>query len=79
MILVTHNGKSVETEKLEKIEKKIDELKLDDGKIIEMLERGQIRADAHISKILDRVDLTQDSFDAIMKLLLDYGKKKGLR
>ncbi|MCH7560353.1 MAG: hypothetical protein IIC67_03115 [Thaumarchaeota archaeon] len=69
----------VSIEKLEKIEKKIDELKLDEEQIIEMLKRGQIRADAHISKILDRVDLTQDSFDAIMKLLLDYGKKKGLR
>jgi len=71
--------KHIDPQDLQDIKEKLGELKVYDEKIIELLERGKIRLDAHISKILDRVDLGQDSYDAILKLLLDYGKKKGLR
>jgi len=78
MPLVTRDGKREEVWQLEEIKEKLNKLEENDEKIIDLIERGKIRLDAHISKILDRVDLTQDSYDALMKLLRDYGKKRGL-
>ena len=80
MVLVGGVSSGIKKEELEQIlNEKLTKLEQNDEKIIALIERGNIRLDAHISKILDRIDLNQDSYDAIMKLLIDYGKKKGLR
>ena len=43
----------------------------------EVIKRNQIQLQAFLSKILESEMLTQDSFDKIYNMLVDFGKKKG--
>ena len=42
-----------------------------------MIEGKQMRLEAIISQIIERGLITQDSYDKITNLLIEFGKKKG--
>jgi|GEM_PF-1483507 len=42
-----------------------------------MIEGKQMRLEPIISQIIEREMITQDSYDKIMNLLMEFGKKKG--
>ncbi len=42
-----------------------------------MIEGKQMRLESILSQIIEREMITQDSYDKIMNLLIELGKKKG--
>ena len=57
-------------EKDKSIEEKIDELK-------GLIENNQLKLEAQLSQAIEREMITQDSFDKLYNLLVEFGKKKG--
>lgn len=57
---------------------RVDEIKEKLNEIIELINRKDVRIEAFLSLILEKQSLTQDKFDELMKLLKDYGRKRGL-
>ena len=57
-------------EKDKSVAEKLDELK-------ELIENNQLKLEAQISQAIEREMITQDSFDKIYNLLIEFGKKKG--
>ena len=57
-------------EKDKSIEEKLDELK-------GLIEDNQLKLEAQLSQAIEREMITQDSFDKIFNLLVEFGKKKG--
>ncbi len=57
-------------EKNKSIEEKIDELK-------QLIENNQLKLEAQLSQAIEREMITQDSFDKMYNLLIEFGKKKG--
>ena len=57
-------------EKDKSIEEKLDELK-------GLIENNQLKLEAQLSQAIEREMITQDSFDKIYNLLIEFGKKKG--
>jgi len=60
--IIKENDKSVE--------EKLDQLK-------ELIENNQLKLEAQLSHAIEREMITQDSFDKIYNLLIEFGKKKG--
>ena len=52
------------------VEEKLDQLK-------ELIENNQLKLEAQLSNAIEREMITQDSFDKIYNLLIEFGKKKG--
>ena len=52
------------------VEEKLDQLK-------ELIENNQLKLEAQLSHAIEREMITQDSFDKIYNLLIEFGKKKG--
>jgi len=57
-------------EKDKSIEEKLDELK-------GLIENNQLKLEAQLSQAIEREMITQDSFDKLYNLLVEFGKKKG--
>ena len=57
-------------EKDKSIEEKLDELK-------GLIENNQLKLEAQLSQAIEREMITQDSFDKMYNLLIEFGKKKG--
>jgi len=68
----------IRKEELEEIlkekDKSLDE-KFDDLK--QLIENNQLKLDAQLSQAIEREMITQDSFDKMYNLLIEFGKKKG--
>ncbi len=52
------------------VEEKLDQLK-------ELIENNQLKLEAQLSQAIEREMITQDSFDKMYNLLIEFGKKKG--
>jgi len=52
------------------VEEKLDQLK-------ELIENNQLKLEAQLSHAIEREMITQDSFDKLYNLLVEFGKKKG--
>jgi len=57
-------------EKDKSLEEKFDELK-------NLIENNQLKLEAQLSQAIEGEMITQDSFDKIYNLLIEFGKKKG--
>ena len=57
-------------EKNKSLEEKFDQLK-------ELIENNQLKLEAQLSHAIEREMITQDSFDKIYNLLVEFGRKKG--
>jgi len=57
-------------EKDKSLEEKFDKLK-------NLIENNQLKLEAQLSQAIEREMITQDSFDKIFNLLVEFGKKKG--
>ena len=55
---------------IDRIENKLNDLEKQIG-------TNQIKLESLISKVLEREMITQDQYDKILNLLIEYGKKKG--
>jgi len=70
--------KPIKKKELEEIlkekDKSLDE-KFDDLK--QLIENNQLKLEAQLSQAIEREMITQDSFDKIFNLLVEFGKKKG--
>jgi len=62
--------KEILKEKDKSVEEKFDQLK-------ELIENNQLKLEAQLSQAIEREMITQDSFDKIFNLLIEFGKKKG--
>ena len=57
-------------EKDKSLEEKFNQLK-------QLIENNQLKLEAQLSQAIEREMITQDSFDKIFNLLVEFGKKKG--
>ena len=57
--------------------KESDDIKQAINDLTNMIEGKQMRLEAIISQIIERDIIPQDSYDKIMNLLMEFGKKKG--
>ena len=57
-------------EKNKSLEEKFDQLK-------GLIENNQLKLEAQLSQAIEREMITQDSFDKIYNLLVEFGRKKG--
>ena len=55
----------------------INELKAHLLDLQKQIENNQLRLESIISSAIEREMITQDSFDKIYNLLIEFGKKKG--
>ena len=55
---------------IDRIENKVNDLE-------KQIETNQIKLESLISRLLEREMITQDQYDKILNLLIEYGKKKG--
>ena len=58
-------------------EKELRDIRKEIEEVKKLIDARHIRLEAVISGLLDREMITQDSFDKIFNLLLEYGKKRG--
>jgi len=58
------------TEKDKSLEEKFNQLK-------QLIENNQLKLEAQLSQAIEREMITQDSFDKLYNLLVEFGKKKG--
>lgn len=58
-------------------QKELDDIKQAIDDLTNMIEGKQMRLDAILSQIIEREMITQDSYDKILNLLIEYGRKKG--
>jgi hypothetical protein len=58
-------------------QKELDDIKQTINDLTNMIEGKQMRLEAILSQIIEREMITQDSYDKIMNLLIELGKKKG--
>jgi hypothetical protein len=58
-------------------QKESDDIKQAINDLTNMIEGKQMRLEAIISQIIERDMMTQDSYDKITNLLMEFGKKKG--
>ena len=57
-------------EKDKSLEEKFNQLK-------QLIENNQLKLEAQLSQAIEREMITQDSFDKMYNLLIEFGKKKG--
>ncbi len=57
-------------EKDKSLEEKFNQLK-------QLIENNQLKLEAQLSHAIEREMITQDSFDKLYNLLVEFGKKKG--
>ena len=57
--------------------KELDDIKQAINDLTNMIESKQMRSEAILSQIIEREMITQDPYDKIMNLLIEFGKKKG--
>jgi len=55
----------------------IDRIEKKQKDIEKQIETNQIKLESLISQVLEREMITQDQYDKILNLLIEYGKKKG--
>jgi len=55
----------------------INELKAQIASLQEQIENNQIRLESLLSTAIEREMVTQDSFDKMYGLLIEFGQKKG--
>ena len=65
-----HDVERIISEKLKPIDERLSNIE-------ELIISGNIRLESFVSQAIEREMVTQDSFDTILNLLIDYGKKKG--
>jgi hypothetical protein len=58
-------------------QKELDDIKQAINDLTNMIEGKHMRLEAILSQIIEREMITQDSYDKIMNLLIELGKKKG--
>ena len=58
-------------------QKELDDIKQSIDDLTNVIEGKQMRLDAILSQIIEREMITQDSYDKILNLLIEYGRKKG--
>jgi len=68
--ITKHQLEEILKEKDRPLEEKFDQLK-------ELIENNQLKLEAHLSQAIEREMITQDSFDKLYNLLVEFGKKKG--
>lgn len=57
-------------EKDKSLEEKFNQLK-------QLIENNQLKLEAQLSHAIEREMITQDTFDKLFNLLIEFGKKKG--
>jgi hypothetical protein len=57
--------------------KELDDIKQAINDLTNMIEGKHMRLESIFSQIIEREMITQDSYDKIMNLLIEFGKKKG--
>ena len=57
--------------------KELDDIKQAINDLTNMIEGKHMKLEAILSQIIEREMITQDSYDKIMNLLIEFGKKKG--
>lgn len=57
--------------------KELDDIKQAINDLTNMIEGKHMRLESILSQIIEREMITQDSYDEIMNLLIEFGKKKG--
>ena len=58
-------------------QRELDDIKQAINDLTNMIEGKHMRLEAILSQIIERERITQDSYDKIMNLLMEFGKKKG--
>lgn len=58
-------------------QKELGDIKQAINDLTNMIEGKQMRLEAILSQIIQREMITRDSYDKIMNLLIEFGKKKG--
>lgn len=58
-------------------QKESNDIKQAINDLTNMIEGKQMRLEAILSQIIEREMITRDSYDKIMILLIEFGKKKG--
>jgi len=58
-------------------QRELDDIKQAINDLTNMIEGKHMRLEAILSQIIEREMITQDSYDKIMNLLIELGKKKG--
>jgi len=58
-------------------QRELDDIKQAINDLTNMIEGKHVRLEAILSQIIEREMITQDSYDKIMNLLIELGKKKG--
>ena len=58
-------------------QKELGDIKQAINDLTNMIEGKQTRLKAILSQIIEREMITRDSYDKIMNLLIEFGKKKG--
>jgi hypothetical protein len=54
-----------------------DDIKQAINDLTNMIEGKHMRLESILSQIIEREIMTQDSYDEIIRLLIEFGKKKG--
>jgi len=58
-------------------QKELNDIKQAINDLTNMIEGKHMRLEAILSQIIEREMITQDSYDKVMNLLIEFGKKKG--
>jgi len=58
-------------------QRELDDIKQAINDLTNTIEGKHMRLEAILSQIIEREMITQDSYDKIMNLLIEFGKKKG--
>jgi hypothetical protein len=58
-------------------QKELDDIKQAINDLTNMIEGKHMRLEAILSQVIEREMITQDSYDKVMNLLIELGKKKG--
>ncbi len=58
-------------------QRELDDIKQAINDLTNMIEGKHMRLESILSQIIEREMITQDSYDKIMNLLIEFGKKKG--
>lgn len=57
--------------------KELDVIKEMFEEIMKLIREKQIRTESILSQVIEREMITQDSFDRMYNLLIEFGRKKG--
>ena len=58
-------------------ESNLERINIQLSEILNLMSKNQIRLESFFSNILETEMVTQDQYDKLIELLIDYGKKRG--